>query len=58
MFRRGARSSFKIEYLYVDLGSSDFDLNAGSGNPIPDYTISGHADYAFSVVRAGINYRF
>ncbi|MBS7539202.1 outer membrane protein [Ancylobacter lacus] len=50
--------SFKIEYLYVDLGSSNFDLTNGAGNPIPDYTLSAHADYAFSVVRAGINYRF
>ncbi|MQT15144.1 outer membrane protein [Segnochrobactrum spirostomi] len=50
--------SAKLEYLYVDLGSDNFSLANGANNPVPAFTINAKADYAFSIVRAGINYRF
>ncbi|WP_249147363.1 outer membrane protein [Bradyrhizobium jicamae] len=39
--------SAKIEYLYVDLGNSNFAITGGAAN-----------GYSFSLVRAGINYHF
>ncbi len=36
----------KIEYLYVDLNSSNFTITAAPNN------------YRFGLIRAGINYRF
>lgn len=56
--RLDAHWSVKAEYLYVNLGSSSFTVNAAASNPIPTYTLNANADYAFNVVRAGINYRF
>lgn len=56
--RLDAHWSVKAEYLYVNLGSSSFTVNAAASNPNPSYTMNGNADYAFNVVRAGINYRF
>ncbi|WGR95516.1 MULTISPECIES: outer membrane protein [unclassified Bradyrhizobium] len=39
--------SAKVEYLYVDLATSNFALTGGAAN-----------GYSFSLVRAGINYHF
>jgi outer membrane immunogenic protein len=44
------------EYLYVDLGSPDFDF---SRNPdFPDTEFNGNVDVAFSVVRATAKFKF
>ena len=55
--------TFGAEYLYVDLGSTDFDhnyaLNGGVSLPT-DVAVSGNADvdYQFSVVRATAKLKF
>lgn len=56
--RIDAHWSVKAEYLYVDLGSSSFPLANSPANPAPGFIIAASSDYAFSVVRAGVNYRF
>ncbi|MFG1376379.1 outer membrane protein [Xanthobacter autotrophicus] len=56
--RIDAHWSVKAEYLYVDLGSSSFPLANSPANPVPEFAIAASSDYAFSVVRAGVNYRF
>jgi outer membrane immunogenic protein len=51
--------SFKVEYLYVDLGSANYNfvgINFLAG--IPHTTDSFPSDLKFNVVRAGVNYRF
>lgn len=49
--------SVGAEYLYVDLGSFDFNApNIGTGNP--DYTMKAKADTSFSVARATLKYKF
>ena len=45
--------SLGLEYLYVDLGSAEWD-----GKKIEEQRITGDADYAFSTVRATVKYRF
>jgi outer membrane immunogenic protein len=44
-----ANWSAKVEYLYVDLGSTDCDLCAATPSSV---------DFTASVVRLGVNYRF
>lgn len=56
--RIDAHWSVKAEYLYVDLGGSSFALANSPANPVPGFTIAASSDYAFNVVRAGVNYRF
>jgi len=48
------------EYLYVDLGSSDFNLDrrAGDGEGAVFDSVDGNADFAFSVVRATAKFKF
>ena len=53
--------SFKVEYLYVDLGSADYHYTGSiviTVPPAPHTTDSFPADLAFHIVRAGVNYRF
>jgi outer membrane immunogenic protein len=56
--------TFGAEYLYVDLGSADFDhrgdLADVAGELPPDVEITGNAnvDYQFSVVRATAKWKF
>lgn len=45
--------SLGLEYLYVDLGSAEWDSNV-----ITDNKFKGDVDYAFSTVRATVKYRF
>jgi len=45
------------EYLYVDLGSNDFDFDRTAANNLND-KVDGHYDAAFSVVRATVKYKF
>lgn len=47
--------TFKAEYLYVDLGTSDFDAGAGLG--FPGVVFVNH-DNKFSTFKAGVNYKF
>ena len=56
--RIDAHWSVKAEYLYVDLGSSTFALANSPANPAQAFVIAASSDTAFSVVRAGVNYRF
>jgi len=43
--------SFKVEYLYVDLGSKDFNLD-------PNLTTSKNASVIDHILRAGVNWHF
>lgn len=45
--------SLGVEYLYVDLGSAEWNSNM-----IDDSQLKGNVDYAFSTVRATVKYRF
>lgn len=45
------------EYLYVDLGSTDFDFNSDALNAISE-KIDGKTDAQFSVIRATMKYMF
>lgn len=45
--------SVGVEYLYVDLGSAQWDSNL-----IDESQLKGNVDYAFSTVRASVRYRF
>ena len=50
----------KGEYLYADLGSSNF-TSAGNGfaaAAFPGVTVNSHFDYNASIFRAGVNYKF
>jgi outer membrane immunogenic protein len=51
--------TFKMEYLYVNLGSNDFNLTAlnSNGAPAPSF-LKGSSSDAFNLVRAAINWRF
>ncbi|ESR26888.1 outer membrane protein [Lutibaculum baratangense] len=46
----------KVEYLYVDLGSQDYDLRFPDGDEFT--TISNETDFDAHIVRAGLNYKF
>ncbi len=47
--------SVKLEYLYIDLGSTSYT----SGIPgVPGYTFSTNIDTAQHVIRVGVNYKF
>jgi outer membrane immunogenic protein len=56
--------TFKTEYLYVDLGSKTIGVNGSAGfDGAPEPEISGRLATAkssdrFSVIRAGLNYKF
>jgi len=50
--------SFKVEYLYVDLGSADYRFIGTTFVGTPHTTDSFPADLAFNIVPAGVNYRF
>jgi len=50
--------SFKVEYLYVDLGSADYRFIGRTFVGTPHTTDSFPADLAFNIVPAGVNYRF
>ena len=45
--------SLGLEYLYVDLGSAEWDSNV-----IDSSQLRGDVDYAFSTLRASVKYRF
>jgi hypothetical protein len=53
--------TFKIEYLYVDLGSPN-SVNVVAGNPggpfQPSSFTANSSNLNFNVVRIGSNYRF
>src|SRR6202522_1659683 len=52
--------TIKGEYLYADLGSSNF-TSAGNGfaaAAFPGVTVNSHFDYNASIFRAGVNYKF
>jgi outer membrane immunogenic protein len=52
--------TIKGEYLYADLGSSNF-TSAGNGFAaanFPGVTVNSHFDYNASIFRAGVNYKF
>jgi len=48
----------KAEYLYVDLGSHSYNVTNATTNPIQTYTINATEWDRYSIVRAGLNYRF
>jgi outer membrane immunogenic protein len=50
----------KGEYLYADLGSSNFNSigNTAANIAFPGVSVSGHFDYNASIFRAGVNYKF
>lgn len=56
--------SIKAEYLYIDLGNDTFEASVTPGQvnnlPVPTDTVTYTAtsDNRFSVIRAGLNYRF
>ena len=50
--------SLGVEYLYVNLGSSNFNDGRDFNVPGHDFNLKGSADYAFSTVRATVKYRF
>jgi outer membrane immunogenic protein len=52
--------TIKGEYLYADLGSSNFNSigNAASAIAFPGVSVAGKIDYNASIFRAGVNYKF
>ncbi|MFG1287468.1 outer membrane protein, partial [Xanthobacter versatilis] len=46
--------TFKTEYLYVDLGSTDYAYADGYGY----YSYAGTVDTKFHTLKAGVNYKF
>ncbi len=52
--------TIKGEYLYADLGSSDFNTigNAAAAVNFPGVVASGRVSYNASIFRAGVNYKF
>ena len=50
--------SAKVEYLYVDLKDTDFSATLAVPDPAFDVTGTVHDKNRFSVVRAGVNYKF
>jgi outer membrane immunogenic protein len=52
--------TIKGEYLYADLGSSNFTSvgNAAAATFFPGVYVSGKVDYNASIFRAGVNYKF
>ena len=52
--------TIKGEYLYADLGSSNFTSagNAFAAANFPGVSVSGKFDYNASIFRAGVNYKF
>jgi outer membrane immunogenic protein len=52
--------TIKGEYLYADLGSTDFTTvgNAAAATFFPGVFASGHLSYNASIFRAGVNYKF
>jgi outer membrane immunogenic protein len=52
--------TIKGEYLYADLGSSEFTSagNAFALANFPGVTVNGHFNYNASIFRAGVNYKF
>jgi outer membrane immunogenic protein len=52
--------TIKGEYLYADLGSSNFTSvgNAAAATFFPGVYASGHINYNASIFRAGVNYKF
>ena len=46
--------TFKTEYLYVDLGSTDYTYGSYDGF----YTYAGTVDTKFHTLKAGVNYKF
>ncbi|MFG1348221.1 outer membrane protein [Xanthobacter autotrophicus] len=47
--------TFKTEYLYVDLGSTDYSYATGYYS---DYLVTGSVDTKFHTLKAGVNYKF
>ena len=58
----GSHVSFKLEYLYVNLGTpSSFPMTATAtlaGSPVPSSLTVHSSDADFHMVRVGLNYRF
>jgi outer membrane immunogenic protein len=52
--------TIKGEYLYADLGSTDFTTvgNAAAATFFPGVFATGHLSYNASIFRAGVNYKF
>jgi opacity protein-like surface antigen len=50
--------SVKAEYLYVDLGTADYHFTGTTFVGTPHTTDRFLGDLKFSVVRAGLNYKF
>ena len=52
--------TIKGEYLYADLGSSNFNTigNAFAAANFPGVVASGKINYNASIFRAGVNYKF
>jgi outer membrane immunogenic protein len=52
--------TIKGEYLYADLGSSQFNSlgNTASAIAFPGVAVSGKVNYNASIFRAGVNYKF
>jgi outer membrane immunogenic protein len=50
----------KGEYLYADLGSSNFNSigNTAANIAFPGVSVAGHYSYNASIFRAGVNYKF
>jgi outer membrane immunogenic protein len=49
--------SIKLEYLYINLGSSSYTYGAPAVAP-PGYTYTTNIDTAQHVIRVGLNYKF
>ena len=50
--------TFKVEYLYYDLGKSNFSTGPALVSAFNGVYATGHIDYRANVVRAGVNYKF
>ena len=52
--------TFKVEYLYVNLGSSSVRSSAvnANGAAVPSSFVANFSNLDFNVVRVGANYRF
>jgi outer membrane immunogenic protein len=57
-YRVTSNLALRVEYLYVDLGSSNFTLPAVTYFGLKPSQLNGSSDAAFNLVRFGASYRF
>lgn len=57
-YRFSEHTTVKLEYLYVNLGSSTFLVPAAHAGALNPSVLNASGEAAFNLVRVGLNYRF